>query len=137
MRPETKLGHEFVTELIRQLDDNYPHHIFRIESNLTQQGIPDIYCCINGFSFWVELKVDIDLSPLQHSWLEQHRLAGGRTFVVYQMHDHYHVMTADKDGEVQKDTNTLAEVVDYIHWVIEDDVAKGFNSGEEDSGDDA
>lgn len=83
MNPETKFGKILIEELEHQLKD-LPYQIFRIESNLTLQGIPDIYCCVNGHSFWIELKVDGNpLSPMQSAWHAQHYLAGGTSFVVF------------------------------------------------------
>lgn len=59
----------------------WKHHIVRIESNLTNQGIPDIFCTVEGKSFWIECKIDkLALMPLQISFKEQEELAGGTVF---------------------------------------------------------
>tara|TARA_R110000744_G_scaffold21401_2_gene55466 strand:- start:674 stop:1075 length:402 start_codon:yes stop_codon:yes gene_type:complete len=55
-------------------------HLTRIESS-TINGIPDIYGCIAGRSFWLELKAtdakNCGLSKFQVNWHLNHREAGG------------------------------------------------------------
>ncbi len=55
----------------------------RIESHATSQGIPDVYVCIDGVSFWLELKIwPNQPTNLQHGWLITYANAGGIGFVV-------------------------------------------------------
>ena len=95
MNPETKMGRRITAELDYQLKD-IPHHIFRVESNMTVNGIPDIYVCANGRSFWIELKIDSPILPFQKSWHKQHALAGGKSFVLFYDYKEYKVSTGDK-----------------------------------------
>jgi len=83
VKPETIFSHNLVNEFRLQLDED--SQLCRMESNYTQQGIPDIYICYQGVSCWVETKVDdYPLSSLQISWHRQHRRAGGMVFTVTQ-----------------------------------------------------
>src|SRR5215467_11772435 len=94
--PETVFNRHLLVELEHHLKD-MPHQIFRIESNLTRQGIPDIYCCVNGRSFWIETKVDDnELAALQWSWHKQHQYAKGRSFIIYSNKEGYRIVTGDK-----------------------------------------
>ena len=95
MNPETKMGRRITAELDYQLQD-IPHHIFRVESNMTIQGVPDIYVCVDGYSFWIELKFDSTVSPLQKGWHKQHSLAGGKSFVIIFSKGEYKVSTGAK-----------------------------------------
>lgn len=70
-------------------------HWQRIESNLTSQGIPDINICFGGKEFWIECKVEDTPSPLQYSWIEQRRRAGGIVFVVEKHSDDGLILYAD------------------------------------------
>ena len=55
-------------------------HLTRIESS-TINGIPDVYGCIEGNSFWLELKAtdakNCGLSKFQINWHLNHQQAGG------------------------------------------------------------
>jgi len=55
-------------------------HLTRIESS-TINGIPDVYGCIEGRSFWLELKAtnakNCGLSKFQVNWHLNHQQAGG------------------------------------------------------------
>ena len=60
-------------------------HLTRIESS-TINGIPDIYGCIDGSSFWLELKANevknCNLSKFQINWHIKHRQVGGESFIL-------------------------------------------------------
>ena len=57
----------------------------RIESS-TINGIPDIYACVTGHSFWLELKANevknCNLSKFQINWHIKHRQVGGKSFIL-------------------------------------------------------
>ena len=55
----------------------------RIESGGTRKGIPDLFVCCEGVSFWVEGKTTSDLSHEQHIWHKEHAKAGGVSFILY------------------------------------------------------
>ena len=60
-------------------------HLTRIESS-TINVIPDIYGCIDGSSFWLELKANevknCNLSKFQINWHIKHRQVGGKSFIL-------------------------------------------------------
>ena len=62
-------------------------HFMRIESS-TINGIPDVYCAYQGYSFWLELKANQDknhgVSKYQMVWHLKHRRAGGNCFILNQ-----------------------------------------------------
>ena len=84
MKDETLVCRKLIDTLsMICVSEQLSHHFVRIESNLTQQGIPDINGCINGREFWIEVKVDEnELSPMQISWHRQREQAGGLVFVI-------------------------------------------------------
>lgn len=57
----------------------------RIESS-TINGIPDIYACVTGHSFWIELKANevknCNLSKFQINWHIKHKQVGGHSFIL-------------------------------------------------------
>tara|TARA_E500000318_G_C3561664_1_gene213729 strand:- start:1928 stop:2326 length:399 start_codon:yes stop_codon:yes gene_type:complete len=57
----------------------------RIESS-TINGIPDIYACVTGHSFWIELKANevknCNLSKFQINWHIKHKQVGGQSFIL-------------------------------------------------------
>lgn len=73
-----------IAEIKKQCDShNLKCHIVRVESNLTNQGIPDIYCCVRGRQFWIECKYRATIvTPMQVSFMEQEIRAAGKVFVV-------------------------------------------------------
>ena len=66
-----------------ELPTNCKH--WRVE-NRNGNGFPDVYAVLDGFCFWLELKVTkankVSLSPLQISWHTSHALAGGVSFIL-------------------------------------------------------
>ncbi len=60
-------------------------HFFRLES-LTINGIPDVFGCIDGHSFWVELKAskvkNKGISKYQINWHLNHKNSGGYSFIL-------------------------------------------------------
>ena len=66
---------------IQKQFDNW--NFFRIEST-TINGIPDVHCCCNGVSFFLELKANNDknygLSKYQIIWQLDYMKAGGKVF---------------------------------------------------------
>ena len=66
---------------IQKQFDNW--HLTRIEST-TINGIPDVHCCCNGVSFFLELKANNDknygLSKYQIIWQLDYMKAGGKVF---------------------------------------------------------
>ena len=66
---------------IQKQFDNW--NFFRIEST-TINGIPDVHCCCNGVSFFLELKANNDknygLSKYQILWQLDYMKAGGKVF---------------------------------------------------------
>lgn len=61
-------------------------HVTNIESS-TKNGIPDTYCRIQGFGFWIELKCDARDKPLvrkeQRVWGFNESRAGGYSCVLH------------------------------------------------------
>ena len=62
---------------------NLKAYIFRVESK-TINGIPDVFCAMNGKVFWVELKSNdlknYGISKWQINWHIEYQKHGGRTF---------------------------------------------------------
>ena len=61
-------------------------HLTRIESNTGVRGIPDVYCMVEGHSFWLELKSKLGkncgLSNYQINWHLKHIRSGGKVFIL-------------------------------------------------------
>lgn len=76
---------EFRSWLIK----NKPKHSLMtpIETN-TAGGVPDIFCCMNGFSSWIECKVTISgpgrVRGTQYAYLKKLLAAGGHAKIVIQ-----------------------------------------------------
>ena len=107
MKPETEFNSEIVTVLVHEcLARGLRLHITRIESNYTQQGIPDINFCLEGHEAWIESKVDEEpRSALQLSWHKQRYNAGGKVFTLRKISCqtsssvvHYNLVYADYFG---------------------------------------
>lgn len=89
MNPETEM-YRLISDSVHKVCEKrmLSYHIVRIESNMTNQGIPDIYCLVNGTPFWIECKyIDAtskkaELSPMQISFREQERRAQGKVYVI-------------------------------------------------------
>jgi hypothetical protein len=80
---ETKLARlEHDTLLLECSRRNLPMKFQRIESHATGQGTADVYCCVDGISFWVENKIWPN-APTQLQWgfLYELAAAGGKGFV--------------------------------------------------------
>ena len=63
----------------------------RLES-WASPGVPDVYGCADGISFFLELKTvtqrnRLQISPFQKSWHFSHSLQGGRSFIMRQHHE--------------------------------------------------
>lgn len=130
MNAETKFGKILIEELEHQLKD-IPYQIFRIESNLTLQGIPDIYCCVNGYSFWIELKVDGNpLSSMQSAWHAQHYLAGGTSFVIFRDKEKLGMVYSCRLSHYMVFPN-LYELCKFILNQVEENAAIRHNNNEE------
>jgi len=60
-------------------------HFFRLESH-TINGIPDVYGCMHGQPFWIELKAthveNKGLSKWQWNWHIDHNRAGGKSYIL-------------------------------------------------------
>lgn len=58
-------------------------HWVRIE-NLVGVGVPDLYCCYRGKSFWFELKIQgqAAIRPSQLAWHVRHKSHGGKAFIL-------------------------------------------------------
>ena len=60
-------------------------HFFRLESS-TINGIPDVYACMDGNAFWIELKAtDVKnkgISKFQWNWHIDHQRARGKSFIL-------------------------------------------------------
>lgn len=136
MKPETKFSQALIDEFKWQLDGVLPLQICRIESNLTEQGIPDLYLCIDGRSIWIELKMDNNsLSPFQKAWHKRHREAKGRSFIVSCHATEFVVMkggiVASTVSNVVVGHPSIYEVVKYILRQVEEDAATagGYDRG--------
>ena len=55
----------------------------RIESGLTDAGIPDVFMSYNGIQCWIELKSWSSLSLAQKIWAKKYIKAGGTIYVLY------------------------------------------------------
>lgn len=113
MKAETKVYKELLSYLQSEcVIRNWKHHIVRVESNMTLQGIPDIYCIINGRVFWIECKVGkADLSPMQTSFHRQEISAGGTVYTVVKK-DEY-IWLVIYEGDVVCET-TLVGIANYL-----------------------
>ena len=73
----------FLSTIKTKLPTNCKH--WRVE-NRNGNGFPDVYAVLDGFCFWLELKVTkankVSLSPLQISWHTSHALSGGVSFIL-------------------------------------------------------
>ena len=63
----------------------------RLES-WASPGVPDVYGCADGISFFLELKTvtqrnRLQISPFQKSWHFSHSLQGGRGFIMAETPD--------------------------------------------------
>ena len=60
-------------------------HFTKIESS-TINGIPDVHCCYQSCSFWLELKAndskDYGISRWQMNWHSKHNELGGNAFIL-------------------------------------------------------
>lgn len=53
-------------------------------NRMTKSGIPDLICCVNGFSLWIEVKGQSGrASELQSYNVKKIRQSGGFAFIVY------------------------------------------------------
>ena len=70
---------------IRKAKLHYGSRLFlqRIESGNVEPGIPDMFVCCDGISFWIEGKTTSDLSSDQHEWHRKHVKAGGISFILF------------------------------------------------------
>lgn len=70
-------------------------HAVRLE-NAAKSGDPDVYVCLDGITFWIELKCEaLPLDPEtpiiprfefgQPKWMKRHAEAGGSSFVLLQL----------------------------------------------------
>ena len=80
-RAKKKLSEKKIWSYLNQFQkENKEAHFTRIESS-TINGIPDVYGCIEGRSFWLELKAtdakNCGLSKFQVNWHLSHQQAGG------------------------------------------------------------
>lgn len=66
------------------------HHVQRVE-NAVAKGVPDVEGCVDGTSFWCELKVAypmanehvrVRIEQCQVNWAIRRRRAGGRSWVL-------------------------------------------------------
>ena len=64
---------------------NLKAYIFRVESK-TINGIPDVFCAMNGKVFWVELKSNdlknYGISKWQINWHIKYQKHGGKSFIL-------------------------------------------------------
>ena len=64
---------------------NLKAYIFRVESK-TINGIPDVFCAMNGQIFWLELKANdlknYGISKWQINWHLTHLKNGGTTYIL-------------------------------------------------------
>jgi hypothetical protein len=71
---------------LNQLAKKNKWHLTRIENSTGVQGIPDVYCMVEGHSFWLELKSkegkNLGLSNYQINWHIKHILSGGKVFIL-------------------------------------------------------
>ena len=71
---------------LNQLAKKNKWHLTRIESSTGVRGIPDVYCMIEGHSFWLELKSKLGkncgLSNYQINWHLKHIRSGGKVFIL-------------------------------------------------------
>ena len=70
---------------IRKAKSHYGSKLFlqRIESGNVEPGIPDMFICCYGISFWVEGKTTSDLSIDQIKWHREHAKSGGVSFILF------------------------------------------------------
>lgn len=73
--------------------------------NPCRPGTPDVYGCIEGSMFWIELKWAEDwpkkggklrikhFSREQRLWLRQHNVYGGRSFMILQVYNCWYLLS--------------------------------------------
>lgn len=70
---------------IREVFMKNKGHVERFENSISF-GAPDIYCCLNGQSFWIESKKEIGnivtFRATQLVWLYKHTIAEGHAFIL-------------------------------------------------------
>lgn len=66
-------------------------HLTRIE-NVASFGVPDLNCACDGFSFWIETKIEhsckVKIQPTQLAWMAQHLKFTRDTFLLIESADH-------------------------------------------------
>lgn len=74
----------FETKIRKYLESKGCYVIKYFANGFTKAGIPDLICCINGFSVWIEVKAQNGKpSPLQIHNREKIRTAGGMSIILY------------------------------------------------------
>ena len=86
MRVKNKLTEKKIWNHLNLLQKKLPGaHFTKIESS-TINGIPDVYCCYQGCSFWLELKAkqgkNLNVSKYQTAWHLKHKGAGGLCYIL-------------------------------------------------------
>ena len=85
-RPKKRLSEKKIWSYLNQFQkENKEAHFTRIESS-TINGIPDVYCVFQGYSFWLELKANVvkncNMSKFQMVWHINNKRAGGNCFIL-------------------------------------------------------
>lgn len=94
-------------------------HLQRVE-NSVGRGTPDVEGCLNGHSFWVELKVSESPSraatsvktgfePQQIPWMVQRAKAGGAVFVLNQIGRRRYLLAREAILELQEGIDLMPE----------------------------
>ena len=81
-----KLNEKKIWSYLNQFQKEHKRaHFTKIES-ATIHGIPDVHCCFEDLSFWVELKANqvknLNISKYQIAWHLNHRESGGLCFIM-------------------------------------------------------
>lgn len=75
---------QFECKIKRWLKERGVFCIKFFANSFTAAGIPDLICCVNGYSVWIEVKAqDGHPSELQLDKIKQIRKAGGFAYIVY------------------------------------------------------
>ena len=94
--------------------------LFQRVENTTSSGVPDLFCCVQGKSFWIELKShgkngNIKLKGYQKAWRDNLIKHGGTHFTITRDLKGIHVETKGEikyiDGNEKHKNNKLLELI--------------------------
>ena len=74
----------FENKIKKFLNDAGCYYVKFFANRMTRSGIPDLICCVNGFSVWVEVKAEAGRPSELQKWnIREIRKAGGSAMILY------------------------------------------------------